>query len=78
MKSFLLGVIAGSLLAMSFTVPQALNNVADEIHQLNVDDGEADDDELTTWVEPYGGCKEAYLFPESSGYAECVEHGLLP
>lgn len=30
------------------------------------------------WREPYGGCKEAYLYPESPGYAECVEHGLIP
>ena len=28
------------------------------------------------WQEPYGGCKEAYLYPDSVGAAECRAHGL--
>ena len=31
-----------------------------------------------TWHQPYGGCKEASLYPGSQGYAECKAHGLLP
>jgi hypothetical protein len=29
------------------------------------------------WTEPYGGCDEASLYPESVGYAECLAHGRL-
>jgi hypothetical protein len=27
------------------------------------------------WLPPYGGCKEARLFPHSRGAAECRAHG---
>lgn len=30
------------------------------------------------WLEPYGGCDEAALYPRSDGYRECVKHGRLP
>lgn len=78
MRDFLLSIIAGSLLAMSITVVITLEDINDSIQQINVDDGDADDDELITWREPYGGCDEAYLYPKSPGYAECQEHGLIP
>ena len=31
-----------------------------------------------TWIEPYGGCKEAALYPGTQGWKECKERGLLP
>lgn len=31
-----------------------------------------------TQMEPYGGCKEAYLYPDSVGYEECQKLGLVP
>ena len=31
------------------------------------------------WVEPYGGCDEAYRYPGTPGYRQCVRHGeVLP
>ena len=30
------------------------------------------------WHEPYGGCKEASSYPNSIGYQECRQHGLVP
>lgn len=30
-----------------------------------------------SWQQPYGGCDEAYLYPKSRGYAECVAHGFI-
>lgn len=27
--------------------------------------------------EPYGGCDEAYLYPDTPGYAWCRDHGYL-
>lgn len=29
------------------------------------------------WVQPYGGCKEAYVAPRSRGAKECRRHGWL-
>ena len=29
-----------------------------------------------SWTEPYGGCKEATLYPHSVGAEECRAHGL--
>lgn len=30
------------------------------------------------WTQPYGGCDEAWSYPNSIGAAECAEHGFLP
>lgn len=30
------------------------------------------------WREPYGGCKEAHRYPNTRGYRECAERGLIP
>lgn len=32
----------------------------------------------TSWVEPYGGCKEAANYRGTRGWRECARHGLLP
>ena len=31
-----------------------------------------------SWQQPYGGCDEAWRYPNSAGYAECKAHGLVP
>lgn len=76
MRDFILGAIALILALCGTAVTAALEDIEHEIHQVNTVDTE--DDELTTWLEPYGGCDEAYLYPKSQGYAECKEHGLVP
>lgn len=48
-----------------------------------VNDSDSDSEPPTSpapvvWTEPYGGCDEAWQYPNTDGYRECKEHGLIP
>lgn len=75
MRDILISIIAGSVLALSITIPAGLNDITEELDQITkIQIKELDDEKL----EPYGGCKEAALYEGTPGYRWCEKRGLLP
>jgi hypothetical protein len=66
------------LLLISFLIPDHESRVRQEMNQHKQQEQELLKIQPLPTQEPYGGCDEAYLYPDSPGYADCQALGLVP
>jgi hypothetical protein len=72
----LISIIAGASIAIGLNVKEIKQDLNDWI----IENSQTSDTAppTDTWVEPYGGCKEAAANPGTPGYEQCAARGLVP